>query len=38
MVDRVERYGEWKKSIAENICFDDIEPKEILYNMLIGKY
>ena len=36
MVDRIERYGEWKTSIAENICFDDIEPQEILFNMLIG--
>jgi uncharacterized protein YkwD len=37
MVDRIERYGEWKKSIAENICFDDVDPKEIIFNMVIGK-
>lgn len=38
MVDRIERYGEWKTSIAENICFDDYDPQEILFNMLIGKF
>ena len=30
MCDRVEKYGEWMISIAENICFDDSDPKEIV--------
>ena len=37
MIDRIQKYGKWKTSLAENICFDDIDPKEILFNMLVGK-
>lgn len=35
MCDRVDRYGEWSISIAENICFDDADPIEILLGQLI---
>jgi len=30
MCDRVDRYGDWSISIAENICFDDSDPLEIV--------
>ncbi len=30
MCDRIDRYGEWEISIAENISFDDSDPKEII--------
>lgn len=30
MCDRVDKYGEWSISIAENICFDDSDPMEIV--------
>lgn len=36
MIDRIQRYGKWKTSLAENICFDDVDPKEILFNMIVG--
>lgn len=35
MCDRVEKYGEWMISIAENICFDDSDPKEIVMGQLV---
>lgn len=37
MIDRIQRYGKWKTSLAENICFDDLDPKEILFNMIVGR-
>ena len=30
MCDRIDKYGEWEVSIAENICFDDKDPKDII--------
>lgn len=38
MMDRIQRYGTWKVSLAENICFDDVDPKEILFNMIVGRW
>lgn len=35
MCDRVDKYGEWSISIAENICFDDSDPMEIVLGQLI---
>lgn len=35
MCDRIEKYGEWQISIAENIGFDDSSPRDIVLNMLI---
>ncbi len=35
MCNRIDKYGEWEVSIAENICFDDCEAREILFGMLI---
>lgn len=35
MCNRIDKYGEWQVSIAENITFDDHEAKEIVFNMLI---
>ena len=38
MIERVQRFGQWQRSLAENICFDDDDPKEIVFNMLVGKF
>lgn len=35
MCDRIDKYGEWEVSIAENICFDDKDPKDIILGQLI---
>lgn len=35
MCNRIDKYGEWEVSIAENITFDDCEAKDIVFNMLI---
>ena len=35
MNERIERYGDWDHSIAENIAFDDDHAKDIVYGMLI---
>ena len=35
MCDRVDKYGEWSISIAENICFDDSDPTEIVLGQII---
>ena len=35
MCNRIEKYGTWDTSIAENITFDDDDPVEIVLNMLI---
>ena len=35
MCNRIEKYGEWEVSIAENITFDDKDAKEIVFNMII---
>lgn len=35
MCDRIDKYGEWEISIAENICFDDSDPLEIILGQLI---
>ena len=35
MCDRIEKYGEWQISIAENIGFDDSQPRDIVLNMII---
>jgi len=35
MCDRIEKYGEWQISIAENIGFDDSNPRDIVLNMII---
>ena len=35
MSERIERYGEWDNSIAENIVFDDIRAEDLLVGMLV---
>ena len=35
MCDRIEVYGDWKISIAENICFDDYDPVEIIIGLIV---
>lgn len=35
MCDRIEKYGEWQISIAENIGFDDSKARDIVLNMFI---
>ena len=35
MNERIERYGEWDHSIAENIVFDDSHPRDIVFGMII---
>ena len=35
MCDRIDRYGEWKMSIAENIAFDDDKSVDIVIGMII---
>jgi len=35
LCDRIDRYGDWDISIAENIIFDDYKPKTIVFSMLI---
>ena len=35
MCDRIDRYGEWDVSIAENVVFDENRPKEIFLGMLV---
>lgn len=35
MNDRIEQYGEWDKSIAENIIFDDFNARDIVFGMII---
>lgn len=35
MCDRIEKYGEWHISIAENIGFDDSKARDIVINMIV---
>lgn len=35
MTHRIERYGEWSISIAENIGFDDADAEDIVFGMII---
>lgn len=35
MCDRIEKYGDWQISIAENIGFDDSKARDIVLNMII---